>query len=128
VADPSYALHVALLARLKGLVSCDVWDAVPQGTDYPYITMDSTQAVDDPHLTLRITTHYVYLSIWSRDYGQAEVLQLLGEIEEINETPLALSSGLVASVRVERSQTVRESDNLTFKGHVTLRIIVQHEE
>jgi len=138
VADPSYALHVALLARLKALVSCDVWDSVPQNTNYPYVTMDSAQSVDDAYLQLRVTTHYVYLSIWSRQYGQAEVFEILGQLDAINETPLSLSTGHVASVRVERAHvasvrverahTVREADTLTFKGHMTLRIIIQHGE
>jgi hypothetical protein len=127
MSDVGYALHVALLARLKSLVSVPVWDAVPQGSEYPYVSMNSIMAIDDPYLTLRVSTRYAYLSIWSRAYGQAEVLQIMGEINQINETPLALSAGHVASVRVERTQTVRDTDNLTFQGQVTLRIITQED-
>lgn len=126
MADPGYALQVSLLARLKSLVSCDVWDAVPQGSDYPYVSIDTMQAVDDPYLSLRVTTRYVYLTIWSRAYGQAEVLTIMGQLEGIHESPLSLTTGHVASVRVERALTVREPDNLTYKGHITLRIITQH--
>ena len=128
MADPTLAVHTALLARLKALVECDVWDAVPQGTDYPYVCMDSSQTVDDPYIGIRVVNQFFYLSVWSRAYGQAEVLKILGQIDAINETPLATSTGHVASVRVERAYTVREPDNLTFKGHVTLRIITQHGE
>jgi hypothetical protein len=126
VSDTTLPLHVALIARLKELVSVDVWDAVPQGSSYPYVCLDSMQAVDDPYLKLKVQTHYVYLSIWSRAYGQAEVLGIIGEIQEISEQPLALSNGLAVSVRVERTSTVREPDNLTFQGQVTLRVITQN--
>lgn len=128
MADPTLAVHTALLARLKELVDCDVWDAVPQGSAYPYVCMDSSQAVDDPYIGIRVSTHFFYLSVWSRAYGQAEVLRIIGQIEAINETPLATSTGHVASVRVERAYTVREPDNLTFQGQITLRIITQHGE
>jgi len=128
VSDPTLAIHTALIARLKALVSCEVWDAVPQGSPYPYVCIDTNQRADDPYLTLRVSNHFFYLSIWSRNYGQAEVLRIMGEIEQINETPLATTTGHVASVRVERAYTVREPDNLTFKGHITLRLITQHGE
>lgn len=126
--DPGYALHVALIARLKSLVSVPVWDAVPHASDYPYVCIDSMMSVDDPYLTLPVTTRYVYLSVWSRNHGQAEVLEILGQISQINETPLDLASGYVVSVRVERTQTVRDADNLTYQGQCTLRIITQHGE
>jgi len=127
MSDPGCSLHVALLARLKELVSVPVWDAVPQGSEYPYVCMDSIMAVDDPYLQLRVTTRYAYLSVWSRSYGQAEVLSILGQIAAINETSLTLSVGRVVSVRVERTQTIREPDNLTYQGHCTLRIITQED-
>jgi len=127
MSDPGLPLHVALLARLKALVDCPVWDAVPQGSDYPYVCMDSIMAVDDPYLKLRVTTRYAYLSVWSRSYGQAEVLSILGQLSAINETPLTLSAGRVVSVRVERTQTIRQPDNLTYQGQCTLRIITQED-
>lgn len=126
MADPGYALHVALLARLKGLVTIPVWDAVPQGSPYPYVTIDTVQSTDNPYLTLRVSNRFVYLTVWSRDYGQAQAIETMGQISEIHETPLALSTGSVVSVRVERTLTAREQDGLTIKGHVTLRILTQH--
>jgi len=122
VSDP---LHVALIAKLKTLVDVPVWDAVPQGSDYPYVTLDYTQESNDPYLTLRVKTRFVYLAIWSRAYGQAEILEIINQIDGIHEQPLTMSSGQVVSVRIERTRTVRETDNLTFQGQVTLRIITQ---
>lgn len=126
MSDPTVELHVALLARLKSILSCDVWDAVPQETSYPYVTIDSMINTPEAFLSLRVDTRFVYLGVWSRNYGQAEVMGIMSELDALHEQPLTLSSGSVASVRVERTRTVRESDNLTYMGQVTLRIITQH--
>lgn len=124
--DPGLALHVALLARLKETLSVDVWDAVPQGSAYPYVTLDSVATANADLLNLRVTTRFVYLGVWSRAYGQAEIMEIMGEIDSLNEQPLVLSTGSVVSLRVERMRTVREPDNLTYQGQVTLRVITQH--
>jgi len=127
MSDPGSALHIALLAALKAAVTCDVWDGVPQDATYPYVLMDSMSSTNNDFIAgSRMDTRFAYLSIWSRNRGQAEVLTIMSQIEAINEQPLSLSSGAVASLRVERKRTVREADNLTFMGHVTLRILTTH--
>lgn len=126
MAEPTHALQVALLARLKGILSCAVYDAVPQGAAYPYVTLDAQTADAGRFLTLRTTTRFVYLGIWSQVYGQGEILKIMGQLDALHEQPLTLSTGSVISVRVERTRTVRESDNLTYMGQVTLRIMTQH--
>jgi len=82
----------------------------------------TSATLKDDHARLQL-----YKAHWY-EHGTKPVLRILGQISEINETPLAVTTGHVASVRVERAYTVREPDNLTFKGHVTLRIITQHGE
>jgi len=126
VAEPTKALHTALLARLQSILSVTVWDAVPQGTNYPYVTLDSMVSANEDFLNSRINTRFVYLGIWSRAYGQAEIMDIMSQIDAINEQPLTLSTGSVVSVRVDNTRTVRDSDNLTYQGQVTLRIITQH--
>jgi hypothetical protein len=126
MSDPTVSLHTALLAALKGVCSCEVYDAVPQGTAYPYVTIDSMLSGESEFLSLRAQTRFVYLGIWSRAYGQAEIMDIMAEIDGLHEQALLLSTGQAISVRIERTRTVRESDNLTYMGQVTLRIITQH--
>lgn len=126
MSEPTTSLHVALLAALKAACSCEVYDGVPQGAAYPYVTLDSMISSEDEFLTLRSQTRFVYLGIWSRAYGQAEIMDIIGQIDALHEQPLTLSTGQAVSVRIERTRTVRENDNLTYMGQVTLRIITQH--
>ena len=128
MADPTVALHKALIAALKTACSCDVWDGVPQGTAYPYVVIDYYASDNADFLALdeRMDDRYIYLSVWSRVQGQAEVMAIIAEIETLNEQPLALETGTAVSVRVDRRRTYREQDALTFRGQIMLRIITTH--
>jgi hypothetical protein len=127
MSEPALALRKALLAGLDGILSCEVYDAVPQNAAYPYVSFDFQTASNDDLLGgFRMETYFVYLSIWSRAYGSAEILGIMAQIDALNEQPLTLDTGSMVSLRVERKRTVREPDNLTFQGQVTLRIISTH--
>ena len=126
MSNPGLALHKALIAKLEALTTATIYDAVPQSADYPYVVIDSDQVINADFTNARMDRRFVYLSIWSRAYGSAEVKTIIGEIDPINETPLTLDTGELISVRVERTHTNREPDTLTFMGHITLRILTLH--
>ena len=68
MADPTVALHKALLASLKSACSCDVWDGVPQDINsYPYVVIDYMYSDNMDFLSTseRMDERYVYLSILS---------------------------------------------------------------
>lgn len=127
MSDPALPLQSALLAALNAALTCSVYDAVPQGAAYPYVTIDYSVSVNSDLLGgYRKDTRFYYLSIWSRAYGSEEVYSIMASIDALSETPLTLTSGDMVSLRVERKRTSREPDNLTFMGQVTLRIISTH--
>lgn len=130
MADPTLALHKALLAALQTACSTAsaVYDGVPQNATYPYVVIDYSYSNNSDFLSLdeRMDERYVYLSIWSRVHGQQEIMQLWSEIETLHEQPLTLDTGTAVSVRVDTKRTYREPDALTFRGQVVLRVITTH--
>lgn len=127
MSDPALALQAALLAQLQSILSCEVYDAVPQAAAYPYVTLDYSMSDNEDFVGgYRVDRRYIYLGVWSRAYGSAEVQTIMSQIDALNEQPLALSTGDMVSLRVERKRTSREPDNLTFMGQVTLRILTTH--
>lgn len=126
MSEPTTALYTALLAAIDALVTCDVWDGVPQNTTYPYVVMDFTTSSNEDLTNTRLDRRYVYLSIWSRSPGQAEVMDIMSQLDALNNSSLSLSTGAVCLLRVERKRTSREPDNLTFMGQVTLQILTTH--
>ncbi|WP_395599545.1 DUF3168 domain-containing protein [Pseudomonas sp. A1437] len=127
MADPSFALQVALFDRLELEVSCPVYDSVPMNADFPYVSLDYEISTNNDPLASRRDIRFFYLSVWSDFKGQEEVKRLMAEIDAAtHERPLPLTTGRVVSIRVERKQTNREPDGVTFMGSVTLRIVTQH--
>lgn len=126
MSDPTVALHKALISALDTACTCDVWDGVPQGSDYPYVVLEYHLSDNIDFLgNERMDERYVYLAIWSR-VSQAQVMGFIAEIETINEQPLTLESGTCVSVRVDRKRTFRDPDGLTYRGQVVLRIYTLH--
>lgn len=127
MADPSFALQVALFDRLAAEVSCPIYDSVPMDAPFPYVSLDYEISSNDAPLASRRDIRLFYLSVWSDFKGHEEVKRLMAEIDAAtHERPLPLTTGRVVSIRVDRKQTNREPDGVTYQGSVTLRIITQH--
>ncbi|MCK9466174.1 MAG: DUF3168 domain-containing protein [Thiopseudomonas sp.] len=94
MSDPSIALQAALYDRLSSELSVPVYDSVPMGTGYPYVTIDSEQIKNiSPISGRKRAKRYIYLSVWSDYKGRAEVRRISSEIEAaLDERPLDLTS------------------------------------
>ncbi|KGK24793.1 DUF3168 domain-containing protein [Pseudomonas plecoglossicida] len=127
MSDPSFALQVALFARLEAEVSCPVFDGAPMDQPMPYVSLDSEVSIPSDILSKRRDTRLIYLSVWSRFRGQEEVKRIMAEIDAaVHQRPLPLETGRVISIRVDRKQALRENDGETYQGSVTLRVLTEH--
>jgi len=128
VADPSLALQLALFERLSAALSVPVYDAVPDNTPYPYVTLDYEDVTNSTPVSGRQRdTRLWYLSVWSDYAGQAQVKEINAAIRAaLDLHQLKLSTGTADPVRVLRTEANREPDGRTYTGSVTLRIITQH--
>lgn len=115
------AIKDALASALSGVAA--VYDYVPQGAAYPYVTIDRMDAVTDDFLASRKDERFVYLNVWSQYRGQKEVLEILSEMESaLHQQRLFLQAGRSIACDVIRQNTRREPDNLTFMGNMTVRV------
>lgn len=132
MSDPGLALQKALLDRLTepGVISCKVFDSVPEKTRLPYVVMDTEISSNaTPISGKKREDRLFYISVWSDYKGQREVKRINAEIAAaLDRVMLTLPAdqGRVVSVSVLRTETNREPDGKTFMGSVTLRIITQH--
>lgn len=94
MSDPAIALQAALYDRLSSELSVPVYDSVPMGTKYPYVTIDSEVVSNTSPISGRKRARrYIYLSVWSDYQGQAEIRRINAEIEAaLDERPLDLTS------------------------------------
>jgi len=128
MSEPGLALQKALYDKLTESLNVPVFDSVPAGTPYPYITLDYETADNlSPLSGKKRENRLFYLSVWSDYKGQSEVKSINSEISTaLDEVKLPLSTGNAVSVRVIRTASTRDADGVTFMGSVTLRIITQH--
>jgi len=127
MADPSFALQVALFDRLEAELSCPFYDAVPMNSAFPYVTIGTEISTNADPLAGRRDIRLFYLSVWSDFKGQEQVKRLMAEIDTaLHERAMPLSTGRVVSIRVIRKQATPEPDGMTYQGSVTLRIVTEH--
>jgi len=127
VADAGLAVQKAVLAALQGALSCSVYDGVPQGAAYPYVTLDTVAAGHEDYLGSRQERRLVFLSIWSTVRGQREVLEIISDIDTaLHRQRLTLDTGRIAGALITRKTTSREPDNETFQGRVTVDLLIEH--
>ncbi len=109
-------------ATLTGLVT-GVFDAVPQGTAYPYVVIDehSTRhwsTTTTQGMELRMNIH-----VFSREAGRRETLTILERIYTLlHEVALTVTGQSFAHVRLAAQEVVLEDDAFTFHGTQTYRI------
>lgn len=125
--DPNKAWHAALYQALRDGLSVPVYDGVPHSAPLPFVTIDSHLSIDADLLVERQTELSTFLSVWSEQRGQAEVLDIMAEIDALlHQQKLPLDTGSIASLRVDDKSTRRDQDGETFSGRVTLRVYIDH--
>lgn len=127
MSDPSIAVQKAIYTALSNALSCNVYDSVPQGASYPYVVIDREESLDADYLATRKDERFLYLSVWSVYHGQKEVKEIMAGIDSaLHRQRLGMDNGRMVICYVQRKTTLRDSDNLTFQGAVTLRILTEH--
>jgi hypothetical protein len=121
------AIFGALNTALGSAPVVPVYDFVPQGTEYPYVTIDYQDDSNADFLSARKTGKIMYLSVWSDYRGQKEVLEIMSRIDTaLHQKELVLSSGRIAQMRILSKRTNREPDGLTYMGQVRLQVLLEH--
>ncbi|MBL4839394.1 MAG: DUF3168 domain-containing protein [Thalassospira sp.] len=122
----SLDLQKAIVSMLDGVLSCPVYDDVPDDAQYPYVAVDADLVSNSRALGQYRETVMVYLSIWSDYAGRKEVKQIADTIRTTTEnTRPAMDAGVCENLRFERVTTSKDVDGTTYTGRVTLRAIIR---
>ena len=126
MSDPSIAFQSAVYAALDAGLSAPIYDSVPQGAAYPYVTIEYQDSSRANWLSNRKDQKIMYFSVWSDYRGQKEVLQIMAEIDTLlHDQKFTLSTGRVAQSQVLSKRTNRESDGVTFMGQLRLQVLLE---
>lgn len=103
-----------------------VFDDVPQGSSFPYITIGEaifTERGTDTETDFEGTAT---IHTWSRYAGRAETKRIQGVVfDALNRAPLSLESLTLDELHFESSTSFLDADGKTRHGVQTFRLIVQ---
>lgn len=120
-------LQQAIYAELTDtptLVGGRVYDRVPDGADFPYVTIGEDQTLDDGDTCSDSWEVFTDVHVWSRAVGFPEAKALAAGV-----VPRVLSIDTVTgfdviSAQVENQRAFRESDGLTNHVVISFRFLL----
>lgn len=122
--SPLFELQKAIFGRLS-TISCPVYDAVPQGTIFPYCSLGEDTAIDWSSKTTDGQETTVTLHVWSRYNGYVEAKQIGGEVIELmTVTPLIMTGFEVDAARLDMQEYIVDSDGVTRHGIMRFRLFI----
>jgi len=117
----------AVVTPSKGVAGVPLYDHVPDGAAYPYVQFARAIKTPVDNLTELIDDIQLSLAVYSTFRGQEEVLLILGAIEAaLHRAVLDLNIGYPLLCVLERSDTARDQDGVTYTGTALFRITVVH--
>jgi len=126
MSEPSVAFQSAIYAQLNANLSVPVYDSVPQGAEFPYVTIDFQDSSNADFLSSRKDEKTMYFAVWSDYRGQKQVLEIMAELDSLlHDKKFTLSVGRIAQMRVLTKRTNREPDGVTYMGQLRLQVLLE---
>lgn len=123
------ALHARLIADadvLAAIGGARVFDDVPRGAAFPYVTFGITSDRDWGTATEAGSEHIVTLHVWSRAAGRREADAIVNALAgALHDAALTLDGHRLVNLRRELSEARRDPDGETFHGLVRFRAVTE---
>lgn len=125
MADPGLELQAAIYTAVSAAVSCDVFDHMPAGANYPFVVIGDDDMLDwsTKGSTGRSITHHVHAYAKGRGKASLKALrqQVVGALDR--QTLSLASHGLVELV-MDFSQVIDDPDPLVQHAVMRFRALV----
>ena len=123
------AIHDALTAdgALTALLGGPkVFDEVPRGAAFPYVTLGEARVTDFSTGTEPGEEHQITLHAWSRQGGHREAHLISGALlQALDDAPLALTDHRLVNLRFATADVRRETDGRTYHALVRFRAMTE---
>lgn len=127
--DLQKAIHSALLdseiTDSSGSSITGIFDDVPEGTSYPYITVGEDTAVDVSSKDNTIFEHTLTIHAWSQYKGRRDIKELMEQIHNaLHNVDVSVNGASLCNLRQEFQTTLLENDGITRHGVMRFRAVV----
>lgn len=118
----------ALFAALNGATSCGgrVYDRVPEGPVFPYLTIGDEQVIDDSDQCGEAWDVVVDVHAWSRPVNgsKAEVKAIAAQVVTAIKGIAAVTGFSLDAIHHETTRTLRDPDGKTEHAVATFRLVI----
>ena len=133
MANASWELQKTLYGTLSNdaslsvlLSGAKIYDDVPQGTPFPYVTIGESTVRDWSTGSDTGLEHILTLHVWSQSKGRKEVQEIMDVLRTLlHEAALPVSGHTLVNLRHELSEARREGDGETYHGIVRYRAVTE---
>jgi hypothetical protein len=113
----------ALVALLGG---AKIYDELPQGAAFPYVTLGEARVSDFSTASESAEEHRLTLHVWSRQGGHKEAHLIAGALlQALDDAPLAPDGHHLVNLRFATADIRRESDGRTYHALVRFRAVTE---
>lgn len=128
MSDPSLDIQGAVVAVLKSVgalpsvVGGRVYDAVPPGATFPYISLGDGQVLPDKADCIDGAEVILQIDVWSRAVGYPEAKAIAkAVVAKLDDQPLSVPGQDVIVFEHESTRYLRDPDGLTRHAVITFR-------
>jgi hypothetical protein len=127
ISDPSLPLQKIFVVALKAaVVELDgrVYDEVPAGAKYPYVTIGNTQILSEKTECLEGAEVYQTIDVWTQSAGRVEAKRIgAAVISALDDAALSDGTLTINSCNLEDAQYLDDPDGITKHGVLTFHIL-----
>jgi hypothetical protein len=103
-----------------------VYDEVPRGAAFPYVTLGEAQISDWSTATEAGEEHQLTLNAWSRQGGHRQAHEIAGALlQALDDAALTLSGHRLVNLRFGTADIRREADGRTYRALVRFRAVTE---
>lgn len=133
MANANWELQKSLYAALVNdtelttlLSGPKIFDDVPQGASFPYVTIGESTVRDWSTGSEQGLEHILTLHVWSRAKGRKQVHEIMDVMtKNLHDSTLPVAGHTLVNFRHELSEARRENDGETYHGIVRYRAITE---
>ena len=126
-----FALQEAIYARLNNdstltsTYGASVYDEVPEGSSFPYISIGETTALDYGTLDVDGSEQTMTFHVWSQYRGAKETKNILDRLHDLlHDYSLSVTGANLINIRFDFSDLLRDPDGITRHGVIRFRAIL----
>lgn len=114
----------AALGAILGGAS--IYDEVPRGTGFPYVTLGEVRIADISADGGAVHEHQLTLHAWSRQGGHKEAHAIAGALlQALDDAPLTPTDHRLVNLRFSLADIRREADGRTYHAIVRFRAVTE---